>query len=146
MSSSSMKKEIYWLVGTLILVIVLHFFHFGGEGFQPGTQFDVEVFDTYFAMSSLYFLWPFAVSCFFLVYLVKVIATAFSSGPANLVLMITSIFLLLFTTRGSLIMAGVLQGQVLVDFATAMVVIQLVLSVLLAYTAFRTGNLKKYGW
>ncbi|GGF28159.1 hypothetical protein [Echinicola rosea] len=141
-----MKKEIYWLAGTLVLVIVLHLFHFGWEGFQPDTQFDLQVFDTYLAMSSLYFLWPFAVTCFFLVYLVKVMAMAFSSGPANLIFMITSIFLMLFTTRGGLIMGGVLQGQALVDFATAMVVVQLVLLVLLAYTAFRTGNLKKYGW
>ncbi|AWW30752.1 hypothetical protein DN752_11805 [Echinicola strongylocentroti] len=140
-----MKKEIYWLAGTLVLVIVLHLFHFGWEGFQPDTQFDLQVFDSYFAMSSLYFLWPFAVTCFFLVYLVKVMAMAFSSGPANLILMIASIFLFLFTTRGGLIMGGVLQGESLVNFATAMVVVQLVLLVLLAYTAFRTGNLKKYG-
>ncbi|QDH78450.1 hypothetical protein FKX85_05145 [Echinicola soli] len=141
-----MKKEIYWLIGTVILVLALHLFHFGWAGFEPETQFDLRIFDTHLAMSSLYFLWPFAVACFFVVYLVKVIALGFSSGPANLILMITSIFLLLFTTRGGLIMGGVLEGDSLLNFASAMVLVQLVLLVLLAYTAFRTGNLKKYGW
>lgn len=161
------RKEIYWILGAIVLSIILTFLLFGIHGFTSSdSTLDINIHDTYYVFAYFHLSIIVLILVFFLVYLSRSIRTSFKNLTANLVLMISTIFLILvLMVIGSILDRIVFQysGQTVYpslstvdgipeieeeivkikNIATMLsnttLIIQLLLTVLLAYCGFKTG-------
>ena len=113
-------KEILWLTGIVVLPMFLLFDFSGGE---PQTL-DLNIHDTYYVIENNMFAFMTVASLVFIVYLVRLIIGRFRNVIANIVFMIANaVFLILFTYK-----------------AEYLIIVQVALLFLLAFTAFKTGQ------
>ncbi len=92
------SKEIYFLFGTITLILILNLLLYGIDGFKSDAVIDINVHDTYYVISNFEFILMLGVGVFFGVYLIRVLINKFKNLTANLVLMISIILLSLVIT------------------------------------------------
>lgn len=86
------KKELYWLVGTLLVAVIINVFLFGIGVLQLTGSFDINVHDTYFVISNSHLLLLTAAWVFFWVYLVRMLLSKFRNITANSIFIINGVF------------------------------------------------------
>ena len=148
------RKEIYWLIGTIGLVLILTLIIFGIDGFKTDSTFDINIHDTYFVIANFHFIPLIFIFTFFIVYLIRTIRGNFKNITANLILMIVTILfvLVLGKTIGILDFFGgspnnetITQnkspvGDLLSILSKVIFAFQIGLLILLAYCGFKTGR------
>jgi heme/copper-type cytochrome/quinol oxidase subunit 1 len=87
------KKEIFWLIGTTILVLILNTLIFGFDGLKTDSTLDINVHDTYFVIPNYHFLLLIGISIYFVIYLIRALRRNFKNLTANLILIIATILL-----------------------------------------------------
>ncbi len=96
------KRELYWFLGTLGLVLIFILILFGLDGFRLDSTFDINIYDTYLVMSNFHFTALIFVFVFFGVYLFRAIRNGFKNFTVNIIAMVTTILMLwvldVFTT------------------------------------------------
>ena len=148
------RKEIFWLFGTAVLVLVLTLILFGIDGLNIDSTFDINIHDTYFVIANVHLVLLLFVFIFFKVYLIRVVLNGFKNLTANLVLIIAT--LLIAVVLGKII--GMLDffsgppnndsmadgvnevGNALKIISRILFTVQMILLVLLAYLGFKTGR------
>ena len=103
------KKEIFWLIGTIILVLILNTLIFGIDGLKSDSTLDINVHDTYFVIANFYFILLLGVLVFFGVYLIRTLRGNFKNLTANLILMISTILLIIILNGISTIVENFIQ-------------------------------------
>ncbi len=103
------KKEIIWLAGTVLLVLIINLTVFGIEGLKDNSTVDFNVHDTYFVIANIHVILLVAVSIIFLVYLIRVLSRRFRNLTANLILMISTILLILVSLGISSIIESLME-------------------------------------
>lgn len=86
------KKELYWLFGTLIGVVILNILLFGVEVLQLTGSFDINIHDTYFVISNFHLLIWVAGWVFFVIYLIRMLRSGYRNITANLIFIISGLF------------------------------------------------------
>lgn len=148
------RKEIYWLVGTFVFVLILTLVIYGLDGFKNDSTWDINIHDTYFVIANFHLIPLIFVFTFFVVYLLRTISRNFKNITVNLILMIVTILFVL--VLGKLIgmldfFSGPTNDETItldkspVAYAIGIVskvmfVFQIVLLILLAYCGFKTGR------
>ncbi|MDT0622945.1 hypothetical protein [Croceitalea vernalis] len=148
------KKEIYWIVGTLVLVLILTLAIFGMDGLKSDSTWDINIHDTYFVIANFHLIPLIFVFTFFVVYLIRTTRRNFKNITSNLILMIVTILFVL--VLGKLIamldfFGGPNNNQnVPLDkspvenaigiLSKVMFVLQIGLLILLSYCGFKTGR------
>ncbi|WP_289040489.1 hypothetical protein [uncultured Zobellia sp.] len=148
------RKEIFWLFGTAVLVLVLTLILFGIDGLNIDSTFDINIHDTYFVIANVHLVLLLFVFIFFKVYLIRVVLNGFKNITANLVLIIAT--LLVAVVLGKII--GMLDffsgppnndsmadgvnevGNAMKIISRILFTVQMILLVLLAYFGFKTGR------
>ena len=86
------KKELYWLVGTSVGVIMISILLFGVQVLQLNGTLAMNLHDTYFAVSNSHLLMLTAGWVFFWVYLVRMFGSRFRNITANSIFIVNGIF------------------------------------------------------
>ncbi|WP_281847724.1 hypothetical protein [Olleya namhaensis] len=157
------KKELFWFIGTTILVLILNTLIFGINGLNADTTLDINIHDTYFVIPNYHFILLLAVLVFFGVYLVRTLRSNFKNLTANLIVMIATLLLILVligfdsildafitqTTSWSIyppLSAGEVEQDIkpkennLGILSSALFYTQIVLLMFLAFCGFKTGQ------
>ncbi|WP_452225822.1 hypothetical protein [Lacinutrix cladophorae] len=157
------KKEIFWLIGTTILVLILNTLIFGIDGLKSDSTLDINIHDTYFVIANFHFILLLAVLVFFGIYLVRTLRKNFKNLTANLILIISTILLILVligidsildafirqTTSWTIyppLSAGEIEPEIepkennLEILSSVLFYTQILLLIFLAYCGFKTGR------
>ncbi|MEL4307607.1 hypothetical protein [Joostella sp. CR20] len=89
------KKEIFWFVGTITVALILNIIIFGIDRLQSGSSIDINIHDSYFILPSIHFIALLGIFVFFITYLIRTFNKSFKNLTSNLILMISTIFLIL---------------------------------------------------
>ncbi|MDG4716188.1 hypothetical protein [Winogradskyella marincola] len=92
------KKEIFWLIGTILFVIVFFFGPSGFRSFDLTGDTDINVHDTYYVIPTIHLFILINSLIFFGVYLIRMLRRNFKNLTANLIFMISDITLILIFT------------------------------------------------
>ncbi|PNQ72161.1 hypothetical protein C1T31_12605 [Hanstruepera neustonica] len=103
------KKEIFWLIGTTILVLILNTLIFGIDGLKSDSTLDINVHDTYFVIANFHFIILLGVVVFFGIYLIRTLRRNFKNLTSNLILMISTILLIIILNGISAIVENFIQ-------------------------------------
>jgi len=148
------KKELYWLVGTLLGVVVINVLLFGVEVLKLTGSLDMNVHDTYFVVSNGHLFMLTAGWVFFWVYLVRMLRSGYRNITANSIFIVSGIFCIIIL---SLVMkplneyapstgAGAhnlpINEDILNGFSLALSIIRIGIIALVVYTMIKTR--KKY--
>ncbi len=148
------RKEVFWLIGTLGLVLVLMLVLFGLDGFKTDSTFDINIHDTYFVIANFHLVLLLLVFTFFTVYLFRTIKQGFKNFTANLILMIVIILFIIVLgkaigmmdffstpTNNEIFIEGKNPvGNALSILSKFMLAIQIGLLVSLSYCGFKAGR------
>jgi len=145
------RKEILWLVGTALFVLILNFSLFGIDGFKPESVTDINVHDTYFVIASFHFILLLSVLIFFGVYLLRMLRRSFKNLTANLIFMISGLLSIWVLTG----MISIINSYITVTqtteynlpvtnnmfeiVSTILYLTQITVVSLIAYSGFKTG-------
>lgn len=153
-----MKKEIFWLIGTIAFVLILDIFVFGIDNLKIDSTLDINIHDTYFVTPSSHIIWLLNILIFFGIYLLRMLRRNFRNLIANIIFLASNIILILiFTQVISMVISvsefpnttgyspsngGSLRGignalEILTDF---LIIIQILLVISLAFCGFKTGQ------
>jgi len=152
------KEEIYWLLGTIGFIIFLTLILFGVDGLKSDSLTDINVHDTYYVIESIHLFIPLVILVFFGIYLIRVLCCNFKNLTVNLIFIISDLALILvFTFIISLLnsmreipgtieyppLSGIenitYDGNVWNNFYYALLSVQLILLLLLAFSGIKTG-------
>jgi len=103
------RKEIFWLIGTIILVLILNTLIFGIDGLKSDSTLDINVHDIYFVIANFHFILLLGVLVFFGIYLIRTLRKNFKNLTANLILMISTILLIIILNGISVIVENFIQ-------------------------------------
>jgi len=103
------KKETFWLIGTIILVLILNTLIFGIDGLKSDSTLDINVHDTYFVIANFHFILLLGVLVFFGIYLIRTLHRNFKNLTANLILIISTILLIIILNGISAIVETFIQ-------------------------------------
>lgn len=92
------KKEIYGLMGSIVLVLIISLTIFGINGLNLNAVTTFNVYDTYFVVQNIYLVILIAIFLIFAVYLVRMVYLKFKNPTVNLIFMVTDIALILSFT------------------------------------------------
>ncbi|MBA6151612.1 hypothetical protein [Gelidibacter maritimus] len=157
------RKEMYWFIGSMVLILILNFIFFGSNAFSTDTTVDLNIHDTYFVIANIHLVVSLSVFLFFGIYLIRTLYRSFKNLAANIILMISIILLILiFTTTYSLITvliqqsagwtiypplsAGAIEHEIepaehyLGVLKNLVYGIQILLLILLAFCGYKTGR------
>ena len=152
------RKELFWLVGTLLYVLIVSVVFFGINIFKVNYTIDINVHDTYFVMASYHFLFLFGTFVFFFVYLARMLRRNFKNLAANVVFIFSNLLLIVIMTYIISLVAELTEYDSYTEYpplsadsvvqkgnrfgilSNVFVLIQVVLIVLLTYSAFKTGK------
>tara|TARA_R110000868_G_scaffold244035_2_gene500161 strand:+ start:2008 stop:2487 length:480 start_codon:yes stop_codon:yes gene_type:complete len=151
------RKELYWILGTSILVIILNLFFFGKNAFIADGTININIHDTYFVLANLHFVSLLSIFVFFIVYLIRSIINRYENVTVNIVLIATTIALILiiggiisisdmfsqsFNTPENFSSTGAKSpvSEILNNLSKILFYVQIVLLVLLAYSGFKAGQ------
>ncbi len=152
------KKELYWLIGTVTLILFVIVGVFGINGFKPDSTTDINVHDTYYVISTTHAIVLITPLIFFSIYLIRIFYQKFKNPVSNTVFMFSDIILIfIFTflisfagsireTPGTTIyppLSGidnkVHDGNIWNDVYYILLIFQLFFIILLAISAVLTG-------
>lgn len=151
------KKELFWLLGTILFTISINFLLFGSDGLPSESTFNINIHDTYLVIDHLLLILLLSVFIFFNLYLVRVLLQKFKNTTTNLIFLISNVLLILIFTKILLIIhsisnipsviASTNAGDeiILQENDTLNVIInicysvQMLLVLLLAFFGFKTG-------
>ena len=88
------KREILWLVGTLLVGLVLNIVVFGINVFEASSPIDINVHDTYFIIEDWTLIFVPSILLIVVVYLIRTLVYKFKNLTANLILMISTVLLI----------------------------------------------------
>ena len=157
------KKEIFWLIGTTVCVLILNTLIFGIDGLKTDSTLDINIHDTYFVIANFHFILLLTVLVFFGIYFVRTMRSKFKNLTANLILMISTILLILVligidsildtlirqTTSWTIyppLSAGEIEPETepkennLGIISSVIFFVQIFLLIFLAYSGFKTGR------
>ncbi|MGB5645987.1 hypothetical protein [Muriicola sp.] len=148
------RKEIFWLVGTVGLVLVLTFVLFGLDGFRADSTFDYNIHDTYFVIADIHIVPLLVVLTFFTVYLFRTIRQKFKNFTVNVILIIATILFVLVLGKTIVLLDLFGKPTINTEFnkdenpvgyalkilSDSMFIVQTGLLVFLAYTGYKTGQ------
>ena len=148
------RKEIFWLIGTVGLVLVLTLVLFGLDGFNPDSTFDINIYDTYFVIANIQMVPLIMIFTFFIIYFFRTIRQSFRNTTSNFILIIATILFVIVLGRT----IGILDffgrptnyteiignknpvGDALTILSNSLFIIQISLLLLLVYSGFKTGQ------
>lgn len=145
-------KETFWLIGTVIFVIILNFYLFGVDGFKSKSVTDINVHDTYFVIANIHFILLLSILTFFSIYLIRMLKQNFKNITVNLIFILTGLLSVLFITGLISIVnsyIGVTQtteynlpvtSNMFDNVSTFLYLVQIIIIGLIAYCGFKTGQ------
>ncbi len=145
-------KEIFWLIGTVLFVLILNFLLFGIDGFKSEPNIDINIHDTYFVIANFHFILLLSMLIFFVVYLLRMLRRNFKNLTANLIFMVTGLLNIWFLTGIISIINSYIEVTEITEYnlpftnnmfnnvATILYLIQLIIVVLIVYSGFKTGQ------
>ena len=92
------NKELFWCIGSVILVLILNIFIFGIDAINANAALTLNVHDTSFIIANYHFVLLLSVFVFFTIYLVRTLHYNFKNVIANLVLMFSILLFILILT------------------------------------------------
>ena len=92
------KKEIYWLIGTILFILIFNFTFLGIDCLGDST-IDINVHDTYFVITKIHFFVIFTFLIFYAIYLIRMLRRLFKNLTANLVFLILNIFAIILISQ-----------------------------------------------
>ena len=92
------KKETFWLIGTILFVIVFSVGPSGFRSFDLTGDTDINVHDTYYVIPTIHLFVLITTLIFFGVYLIRMLRRNFKNLTANLIFIISDITLILIFT------------------------------------------------
>ncbi len=161
------KREIYWLIGTFIIIVLLNILFFGFDGLKAESTVDLNFHDTYFVIENLHFNLLLFVVVFFGIYLVRTLKSNFKNFSANIILIISTILLSLILGRIYSLVDNFIQQSLgwniypplsseknlelvkreanvmenfMVIFSNIVLALQIMLMIFLTYCGFKTGQ------
>ena len=93
------KKEIFWVIGTFLLVLLLNLLIFGNQVFNEEAFIDINYYDTYYIIKYFDFLIISSAFIFFVIYLIRAIVIKFKNNLVNIILICSTIILLIILNR-----------------------------------------------
>jgi hypothetical protein len=151
------KKEIFWLIGTILFVIVFFFGPSGFKSFDLAGVTDINLHDAYYVIPTIHVFILITTLIFFAVYLIRMLRRKFKNLPANLIFMISDITLILIftflislvnsisellsTTEYPPLSSGIVKnaGNGLDNTYYKLLITQLILIILLLISGIKTG-------
>ena len=150
------KKEIVWLAGALIFILLVNFSVLGIDSLDANAILDINIHDTYFVIPKYNFFIFFAVVLLVALYLISVVIEEFTNITTNIILMIALTLLIIIATYA---FSGVnilhnstrkitevasnsdkSMSQFYAILSYILIAVQLVLIALLAFTGIKTGK------
>ena len=92
------RKEIYWLTGVILLIIILKFTILGKD-FSNDSVIDMNLHDTYFVIEKFHLFLFISNLIFFTVYLIRMFSSNFKNIIANLIFLISNICTIICITQ-----------------------------------------------
>ena len=148
-------RELFWIIGIIVLVIALHFLNFGVDGFKRDVVLDINVHDTYFVVENSHILLLSSVFVLFFVYLIRMLSTSFKNLTVNIIWIIVSLsFLWILFGIISMVNSYIEISETTEynlpisrnDFKTVvfgLYVIQILIGSLIVFTGFKSRGLIK---
>ncbi|WP_415376663.1 hypothetical protein [Patiriisocius sp. Uisw_017] len=151
------KKEIYWLIGTFGISIIVCLILIGLDCFNSTSKTDINIHDTYFVVEKKELSLLIIKLTFFFVYLFRMFRSKFKNITANLFFMIANFFmnmsivglfsLIKSFARSSGVIENTANKSGILDSSSSEYIflfvlflfIQIFLLVSLAYSGFKTG-------
>jgi predicted metal-binding membrane protein len=145
------RKEIFWLIGTAIFVLILNFSLFGVDGFKSESVTDINIHDTYFVIANIHFILLLSVLIFFSVYLIRMLSRNFKNLTANLIFIISGLLSIwIFTGMISIVNSYIgitetteyslsVTNNMFENVSTILHLSQIIIVGLIAYSGFKTG-------
>ncbi|WP_298897252.1 hypothetical protein [uncultured Psychroserpens sp.] len=99
LNNSSKRKEVFWVIGTIVLALIVNLIAFGTRGYKSDSVFDINVHDTYFVIPNINFILLLAVIVFFGVYLFRTLRWKFRNLTVNIILITVTIILILLVSK-----------------------------------------------
>jgi len=146
------RKEIFWLIGTVILVLILNFSLFGVDGFKSESVTDINIHDTYFVIANIHFILLLSILIFFSVYLIRMLRQNFKNLTANLIFIISGLLSIwILTGIISIINSYIgvtktteynlpVTNNMFDNISTVLYSLQIIIVGLIAYSGFKTGR------
>ncbi|RMB56034.1 hypothetical protein EAX61_16305 [Dokdonia sinensis] len=145
------RKEIFWLIGTAIFVLILNFSLFGVNGFKAESVTDINIHDTYFVIANFHFILLLSVLIFFSVYLLRMLRRNFKNLTVNLIFMICGILSIWVLTGIISIVSSYIGVTETTEYnlpvtntmfdnvSKLLYLILIIIVILIAYSGFKTG-------
>ena len=89
------QKEIYWLFGTIILILILTLIIFWIDGFKSDATLSINIYNTYYVISNYQIIPLLFIGIFFVVYLLRAIKQRFKNNIVNIILIVVTILCIL---------------------------------------------------
>ncbi|SHN08363.1 hypothetical protein [Polaribacter sp. KT 15] len=149
------RKEILWLIGTAIFVLIINFSLFGVDGFKSESVTDINVHDTYFVIANIHFIFPLSILIFFSVYLIRMLKQNFKNLTANMIFVISGVLSIwILTGMISFVNSyiGVTEtteynltvtNKIFDNVSTVLYSLQIIIVGLIVYSGFKTGRYYK---
>lgn len=152
------KKEVFWLLATILLTTVLYVVMFGVSGVDSNKTLDINIHDTYFAIANTHLILLWGVLIFFIVYLIRMLRGSFKNLTVNVFFMIATILLIVLCTQIISIVDSASQFSNPSDFSESgnlntedyengfdsitkvLLTFQILLLILLVFCGFKTGR------
>jgi hypothetical protein len=151
------KKEIYWLIGTILFVIVFFFGPSGFGSFDLTGETNVNIHDVYYVIPTIHLFILITTLIFFGIYLIRMLRRNFKNLYANLIFMISNITLILIFTFLITLVNSIREIPGTIEYPPlsseivenagngwnnayyVLITIQLILIILLTISAIKTG-------
>lgn len=92
------RKEIYWLIGIIIFILIFNFTILGIDCLSDAT-IDINVHDTYFIIAKVHFFVLFTFLIFYFIYFIRMLRRNFKNLIANLFFLTVNIFVIILITQ-----------------------------------------------
>jgi hypothetical protein len=144
------RKEILWLIGTALFVLILNFSLFGVDGFKSDSVTDINVYDRDFVIANFHFILLLSVLIFFSVYLSRMLRRNFKNITVNLIFMICGLLSIWILTGIISIINSYIEvtetteynlpvtGNIFDNASTLLYLTLIIIVILIAYSGFKT--------
>jgi len=151
------RKEIIWLIGTIVLILIFNFIFLGKDSLTLDSVIDINIHDTMFVIAKINLYILFSVLIFFSIYLIRVLRLNFKNKMANLIFLISNMLMILVLSNLISIsdsysqISGMTEASKNVKyssnvfniFSNILVINQILLLILMAYTGIKIGMINK---
>lgn len=103
------KKELFWFLGTCGLSAFFSILTIGKSGFNLDSTLDINIHDTYLVFSKFHLILPILILTFFCIYVLRTFRRNFRNLIANLILILSTIFLIVLLNGVSSIIDSIIS-------------------------------------